>query len=47
MGVDPATAAEHLANWLPQVINQVTPAGQVPDAQGLADTAKSLLGKFL
>jgi uncharacterized protein YidB (DUF937 family) len=34
LGVDPAQAAQHLAQFLPQVIDQLTPDGKLP-ASGL------------
>ena len=47
MGVDPAQASHFLAEYLPKVVDKLTPAGRVDpnadDQQGLADLIPSLL----
>ena len=47
MGVDPAQASHFLAEYLPKIVDKLTPAGKVdPNAdhqQGLADLLPSLL----
>ena len=47
MGVDPAQASHFLAEYLPKVVDKLTPAGRVdPNAdhqQGLADLIPALL----
>lgn len=41
LGIDPQQAASHLANLLPQVVNHLTPNGQVP-ASGAVGEALNL-----
>ncbi|MEY2438700.1 MAG: hypothetical protein QOI34_85 [Verrucomicrobiota bacterium] len=47
MGVDPATASQFVAEYLPKIVDKLTPAGRVdPNAdheQGLADLIPSLI----
>lgn len=47
LGVDPSQASGQLAQALPQLINQLTPQGKIPDNAGdlLQAGLKSLLGK--
>ncbi len=45
LGVDPTAAAGQLASLLPQVIDHLTPNGQVPPGGGLG-AITDLLGKF-
>lgn len=40
LGIDPAQAAEKLAEYLPQVVDQLTPDGNVPTGESL--TAKGV-----
>lgn len=42
LGLSPDATAEQLAQWLPKVVDHVTPTGSVPDASALGD----LLGKL-
>ena len=44
LGVDPQTAAGHLAELLPQVVNHLTPNGEIPD--GAVGALEGLLDKF-
>ena len=44
-GVSPAEAGDQLSQWLPQIVDQLTPDGQLP-AGGLGDIG-SLLGGLL
>lgn len=46
LGIDPATAATQLSALLPQVIDQLTPDGQVPEAGagGLGGALGNLVG---
>jgi uncharacterized protein YidB (DUF937 family) len=50
LGLDPAQASGFLADYLPKIVDKLTPSGQVdPDAdpaQGLAALLPSLLSKF-
>jgi uncharacterized protein YidB (DUF937 family) len=50
LGIDPNQASQVLAQYLPKVVDQLTPAGKIePDAdhqQGLADLIPSLLQGF-
>ncbi len=47
LGVDPAQASQFLAEYLPKIVDKLTPAGKVDPAvdhqQGLADLLPSLL----
>ncbi|HEY0954362.1 MAG TPA: YidB family protein [Roseateles sp.] len=45
-GVSPAEAGDQLSQWLPQIVDRLTPDGQVPAAGGLGDIG-SLLGGLL
>jgi uncharacterized protein YidB (DUF937 family) len=45
LGIDPQQAAGQLAHWLPQVVDGLTPDGQLPDgAPNLAGLLPQLLG---
>jgi len=44
LGVDPQVASEHLAQLLPQVVDHLTPEGQVPS--GALGALEGLLGKL-
>jgi uncharacterized protein YidB (DUF937 family) len=44
LGIDPSTAAEHLAQLLPQVVDHLTPNGEVPS--GALGALEGLLGKL-
>ena len=44
LGVDPTAAAGHLAQLLPQVIDHLTPNGQIPS--GALGALEGLLGKL-
>ncbi len=44
VGVDPQTAASHLAELLPQVVNHLTPNGEIP--QGAVGALEGLLDRF-
>jgi uncharacterized protein YidB (DUF937 family) len=44
LGVDPATAASHLSELLPQVVDHLTPNGEVPN--GALGALEGLLDKF-
>lgn len=46
LGIDPQQAAQHLSNYLPQLIDKLTPNGQVPtDGSGnLMGTLGKLFG---
>ncbi|MEP6809215.1 MAG: YidB family protein [Chthoniobacterales bacterium] len=51
LGIDPATAATMLAQYLPTIIDKLTPSGNVNDAaaqhpQGIAAMLPSLLASF-
>jgi uncharacterized protein YidB (DUF937 family) len=45
MGMDPKAVAAQLAHMLPQVVNHVTPDGQVPDQNNLQQTM-GMLGQL-
>ena len=45
-GIEPAHAATGLAQLLPQIINQLTPNGQVPSDELVAQGLNLLKGKF-
>ena len=45
LGVDPNTAADQIAQFLPQIIDHLTPDGQAPADGGLGALG-DLLGKF-
>jgi uncharacterized protein YidB (DUF937 family) len=45
-GINSADAGSVLAGLLPNVINQLTPQGQVPDGDGLEGALGSLLSSF-
>jgi uncharacterized protein YidB (DUF937 family) len=44
LGIDPQQAAGHLAELLPQVVDHLTPNGQIPD--GALGALEGLLDKF-
>jgi uncharacterized protein YidB (DUF937 family) len=47
LGMNPADVAGHLSQWLPQLVDQATPGGQLPQGGGvgaLADLASQFLG---
>ena len=47
LGIDPEQASSHLAQYLPQVIDKLTPAGNVPQGEDLLAQGMGLLkGKF-
>jgi uncharacterized protein YidB (DUF937 family) len=50
MGIDPAQASQFLAEYLPKVVDKLTPAGKIDPTvdhqQGLADLVPSLLRSF-
>jgi uncharacterized protein YidB (DUF937 family) len=47
MGIDPAQASSFLAEYMPKIVDKLTPAGKIDPAadhqQGLADLLPSLL----
>jgi uncharacterized protein YidB (DUF937 family) len=45
-GMSPDQIANHVAQALPSLIDQVTPGGKVPSSDPLAQGAKSLKGMF-
>ena len=46
VGVDPAVASQELAGMLPQIVDKLTPHGQVPDSELLARGLAILKGKI-
>lgn len=47
LGISPQTASNELAQSLPEVVDQMTPDGQLPDAGGGGlDDIGSILGRF-
>lgn len=47
LGVQPAQAADQLAQALPEVVDKLTPTGQLPAEGELMGSVQQLLGKFL
>ena len=47
LGVPPETASAHLAELLPQIVNQLTPNGQVPAQNDLLSMGAGLLKSFM
>ena len=47
MGVDPEAASGHLACLLPQIVDQLTPNGQVPAHNDLMSMGVGLLKSFM
>jgi uncharacterized protein YidB (DUF937 family) len=45
-GVPPDQASAKIAEYLPQVVDKLTPNGQLPAQENLAETCKSLLKGF-
>ena len=45
LGVSPDQAAGHIAQFLPQILNHLSPGGQTPSSGGFAEV-ESLLGKL-
>ncbi|MGC9162845.1 MAG: YidB family protein [Thiomonas sp.] len=47
LGVQPAQAADQLAQTLPELVDKLTPNGQLPAQGELMGSVQQLLGKFL
>ncbi|MEP7352760.1 MAG: YidB family protein [Acidobacteriota bacterium] len=47
MGVDPATATEHLSELLPQIIDKLSPQGTAPEGNDWMSGAGGLLSSLL